>query len=211
VRIKAIPTDFAGVEFRSRLEARWASFMSMIGWDWVYEPFDGDGYIPDFLVQGARPLLIEVKPAVTRRDYEAAVPKAERGLADHGYDLLIVGASPIPTDPAFYGDSPLVPSELVIAGRVATIGWHPLPAAGLLGECNRGWAGDDPLTRVYGAGLWVECSDCGQIGVTHDLMDYTRRPCGHYDGSQGPEPSKHRLVEAWSAAGNAVKWNRGPR
>lgn len=44
----AIQTVFNGIEYRSRLEARWASFMTNIGWDHIYEPFDGDGYIPDF-------------------------------------------------------------------------------------------------------------------------------------------------------------------
>ena len=93
----AITTTYDGIEYRSRLEARWAAFMKNIGWDIVYEPFDGDGYIPDFLVQGSRPMLVEVKPAVTLAEYEAAVPKAEKGLAAHwDHDVLIVGASPTP-------------------------------------------------------------------------------------------------------------------
>ena len=93
----AITTVYNGIEYRSRLEARWAAFMQNIGWDIVYEPFDGDGYIPDFLVQGDRPLLVEVKPAVTATEYQSAVPKAEKGLQKHwSHDILIVGASPFP-------------------------------------------------------------------------------------------------------------------
>ena len=30
--IKAIPTTYAGVRFRSRLEARWAAFFDLCGW-----------------------------------------------------------------------------------------------------------------------------------------------------------------------------------
>ena len=63
----AIPTRYRGIEYRSRLEARWAAFFDGIGWQFTYEPFDGDGYIPDFLIHGDQPLLVEVKPAVTQR------------------------------------------------------------------------------------------------------------------------------------------------
>ena len=39
--------------------------VDLLGWDWVYEPFDGNHYIPDFALLGARPVLVEVKRAVT--------------------------------------------------------------------------------------------------------------------------------------------------
>ena len=61
----AIPTMYNGVQFRSRLEARWAAFFDLCGWQWEYEPFDLDGWIPDFVAQShplTRPLLVEVKP-----------------------------------------------------------------------------------------------------------------------------------------------------
>lgn len=48
----AIPTAYGGVNFRSRLEARWAAMFDLLGWRWEYEPLDLDGYIPDFLVRG---------------------------------------------------------------------------------------------------------------------------------------------------------------
>jgi hypothetical protein len=60
--IKAIPTEYAGSMFRSRLEARWASFFDLCGWRWTYEPDDMDGYIPDFKLWFRTPLLVEVKP-----------------------------------------------------------------------------------------------------------------------------------------------------
>lgn len=62
--IKAIPTTYAGVNFRSRLEARWAAFFDLCGWAWDYEPFDLDGWAPDFRVRTEiGPVLAEVKPA----------------------------------------------------------------------------------------------------------------------------------------------------
>lgn len=50
--IKALPSIYGGVRFRSRLEARWAIFFDKLGVKWEYEPegFDMDGvpYLPDF-------------------------------------------------------------------------------------------------------------------------------------------------------------------
>ncbi|WP_142627894.1 hypothetical protein [Rhizobium sp. P007] len=61
--IKAIPTVYRGVRFRSRLEARWAAFFDLAKIIWDYEPFDLEGWTPDFLVRSQRPdILIEVKP-----------------------------------------------------------------------------------------------------------------------------------------------------
>jgi hypothetical protein len=63
--IKAIPTVYNGVQFRSRLEAKWAVLFDLLSWKWEYEPIDLNGYIPDFLVTPTahnRPTLFEVKP-----------------------------------------------------------------------------------------------------------------------------------------------------
>jgi hypothetical protein len=61
-KIKAIPTKYDGVQFRSRLEARWAAFFDLNGWEWQYEPVDFDGWTPDFLIMaklGRRPSLVD--------------------------------------------------------------------------------------------------------------------------------------------------------
>jgi len=69
--IKSHPTEFSGVMFRSRLEARWAAFFELVGWSWQYEPIDLNGWSPDFRVEfncghsecnGSHSLLVEVKP-----------------------------------------------------------------------------------------------------------------------------------------------------
>lgn len=86
----AIPTRYSATQFRSRLEARWACFFDLIGWKWEYEPFDLEGYIPDFLVLGTHPLLVEVKPYARLAEME---PLAAN-LPPAPYDYLIVGATP---------------------------------------------------------------------------------------------------------------------
>lgn len=110
--IAAIPTEYAGVQFRSRLEARWAAFFDLLDLSWEYEPIDLDGYIPDFLLTksplSARPVLVEVKPIVQwpcpvlrcmdcfdapRGMYDDAVAKIEAsGWTDAA---ILVGAVPL--------------------------------------------------------------------------------------------------------------------
>lgn len=78
--IKPIPTDYGGVTFRSRLEARWAAWFDRWKIEWEYEPFDLEGWAPDFLLKsyalpadcsgGWAPIdiLVEVKPVELRRE-----------------------------------------------------------------------------------------------------------------------------------------------
>jgi hypothetical protein len=69
--IKAHPTLYKCVMFRSRLEARWACMFDLVEWEWQYEPIDIHGWSPDFHVKfkcghsecnGFHTLLVEVKP-----------------------------------------------------------------------------------------------------------------------------------------------------
>lgn len=61
--MSAIPTRYAGIEFRSRLEARWAALFGLADISWEYETLDLDGYIPDFIISNGQ-VLVEVKPIV---------------------------------------------------------------------------------------------------------------------------------------------------
>lgn len=73
-QIRAIPTIYKGIEFRSRTEARWAVFFDALGVRWLYEEegFDvwGRWYVPDFHlidldawweVKGAKPTKDELE------------------------------------------------------------------------------------------------------------------------------------------------------
>ena len=66
-QIKALPSFYAGVKFRSRLEARWARYFDIIGLEWQYEPegyqLASGNYCPDFLCKdGIYEFFVEVKP-----------------------------------------------------------------------------------------------------------------------------------------------------
>lgn len=62
--IPAIPTTYRGVLMRSRLEAKWAAFYDLVQWRWAYEPIDLNGYIPDFVLEFHRPMLVDIKPSL---------------------------------------------------------------------------------------------------------------------------------------------------
>src|ERR1041384_7453009 len=106
----AIPTPYAGVRFRSRLEARWAAFFDLVGWKWEYEPLDLTGYIPDFILAFHKPLLVEVKPIVEwpcpvigcgdeRCRHDAELGAALRRVRSSGWtnEAIVVGAYPFTT------------------------------------------------------------------------------------------------------------------
>jgi len=63
--IKPIQTLYAGILFRSRLEARWAMYFDLLGYEWDYE-IEGfstkfGGYLPDFYLSKIG-VFIEIKP-----------------------------------------------------------------------------------------------------------------------------------------------------
>ena len=76
--IQTLPSFYAGIKFRSRLEARWAIFFNRCGIKWEYEPEgylleDGTCYRPDFLLHGLvglveGDLFVEVKGKLTEKD-----------------------------------------------------------------------------------------------------------------------------------------------
>lgn len=185
-RINAIPTKYQGVQYRSRLEAKYAAFFDNIGWQHSYEPFDFNGYIPDFLIHGDRPFLIEVKDAVTQHDYYEHVPKIERALKSSGkmYDLLIVGIEPVTT--VFDSDF----------GN-----WNDHPFVGLLGQC---W--EDEPSWDFNPGVWIECSICSKNVVIHTIMSFIHSPCNHYNGDTFGEANINIVQNAWRTATNMVQW-----
>lgn len=84
--IKAIPTKYKGITFRSTVEAEWACFWDQCGITWVYEPVAYDlgyklaketgsrGYLPDFYLP-AYEYIVEIKGD---REMPYEVPKMRR-------------------------------------------------------------------------------------------------------------------------------------
>jgi hypothetical protein len=219
-----IPTLYRGIQYRSRLEARWAAFFDGLGWQTTYEPFDGDGYIPDFLVHTTEPFLTEIKPAATEVDYRTQWPKINDGLIDHWQSAVFVGGvTPLPT--CFW--------------QCQFPEMHPA-VAGAMSQRNNGVC-DDCCTAYFVAhneekviwedwdgqpcphwrSFWSSGSaipewrmdERGRIGLWFD--DFA---AGRYPGQQrtllfGIEGAltargvRERIEELWATATNDVKWH----
>lgn len=184
--MKGIETTYKGRLFRSRLEARWAAFFDLLHWHWEYEPFDCDGWIPDFQITGAKQsVLVEVKPI----DRFCRITANKIDKANDEHEVLLVGSTLLRDDYSYY------------------IGW-----LGVLDEffhdlhC-RNWA-------LAPFGLWD--AGKGQVGFCHSEETFSDRISGGYDGGchgalSSTEKGKQKLESiniAWNMAANEVQWKK---
>lgn len=182
-----IPTLYDEQRFRSRLEATWARFFNVLGWRWVYEPFDEAGWIPDFALittRHPRGVLVEIKPEFTAAGIISAAGKA----ASYGGDrpVLMLGAHPeLDTDGAHGG---------VVAGviREHHDGWPQHLTEAEWGMCL---AHGGP-TFYAPDGDWA-CQVCGERGEHHGGCDWWI--WDHHE-------SLLWLRMAWRRAQNDVQW-----
>jgi len=221
----AIPTRYAGVQFRSRLEARWAAFFDIVGWRWEYEPFDLKGYIPDFILSFHRPLLVEVKPLIWRLSGDtdegvvacAARWKIVRSAWDH--EAMLCGVSVgehLETYDAwckvedwcsryglpFNGEYPY--GHKVAIGALLDRTW--CDGYDVLGA--RAGRGPSVNEGAWGSAVAALCRVCGAKTVVHQWASYrcrvndcyleAGRGTGHLD-VWDPLPD-------WREAGNRVQW-----
>lgn len=189
---QGISTLYRNTTFRSRTEARWFAFFDLLGWQWEYEPFDAAGYIPDGVLIGERPVLIEIKPDVTTRDlarYTERVTNAVRGIWQH--DILILGSTPFPHDNTW-------PDT-----------WDTYPAIGLHGEHTDPDIDHGGEIWWFAPGRWHQCGAerCDAHAFHHELHSFTSRPCGHYDGDHYLNPPDlDALRPAWERCRDIARW-----
>ena len=92
--IKPKETEYNGIKFRSRLEARYACFFDLLGWKYVYEPdMQFKNWIPDFLIntQHNFDILVEVKPSYLHTVDLKLRMQCETDCTHH---ILLVNESP---------------------------------------------------------------------------------------------------------------------
>lgn len=102
--MKALPTTYGAVAFRSRTEARWAVFFDAMGIKWTYEDqgykLDGGAtYLPDFRVRvpAGEYFYVEVKPDNFDKfevSNAAYLSKLHAFSRESGCRLLVVDGSP---------------------------------------------------------------------------------------------------------------------
>lgn len=184
--VKAIPTQYAGHEFRSRLEARWAVFFDHLHISWDYEPegyeLPHGRYLPDFYlpsihggcwyeVKGQEPTTHELDLAG-----DLAITTRQPVLIAWGrFPLGVSGFDEYPRDNAIC----FIDSYADEAGNV-----HP------------GW--DEPY-------VWCTCKDCGKIGVEYDGRG--ARVCRHDNDDKDYRYNDPRLVSAYTAARTRRFWD----
>lgn len=107
---EAIPTEYAGVVFRSKSEAIFAKALEIAGLSWEYEPngfVASSGWTPDFLVvavykrpHSLRFVLVEYKPSEPTDTYKNQLfnkfKEADKGNLCH---YVLFSGSPFNDDP----------------------------------------------------------------------------------------------------------------
>ena len=196
--IKAKPTVYGPTRFRSRLEARWAALFDLLGWEYVYEPFDLDFWAPDFLLLGSCNVLVEVKPILA---FDPAVAdRMERSM------LRWLGEArrDNPGEPLLLGAHPFMRHEDSLC-----MGW--------CAEVRHGeeypwwdfkgwqfwWSGAVP-------GIWGDRNPSGVFGYCHAFGGFNDRITGGYDGGRHGDGDYELHVEEfrslWAQAGNLTQW-----
>ncbi len=185
--IKPIPTKYNDVQFRSRLEARWAAFFDLLEWEWEYEPCDFDGWIPDFLLKFDSPIFIEVKP-VYNFPQHIADEIEKSGCTE---DCLIVGmALDPPKNSSYYGVQ--IGWKRVVDNEEAFF----LQSSDLVSPVYKNW-----FEVVFTLDKYKEITFDGAPGHSPGIVRFTEGWENY--GSQGLEKEVQRQ---WKMAGNKVQW-----
>lgn len=182
--MKAIPTTFAGVQMRSRLEARWAAFFTNCGWKWTYEPFDTEGWAPDFtLHMPAGDIYVEVKPVLTPHVRSVFIDVARPLVTSVGARALLVGSS-------LDFMNGCCDSALIGVG----IG------KGAYDD------GDDIGIGCCGGRNGRQLCHNGMVSMSPNGADYTCWVCDEYDGNPSHDAVTAGVDALWADACNRSQW-----
>lgn len=179
--IKSHKTMYAGCVYRSRLEATWAAFFDILGWQYQYEPFDLNGWVPDFVLIGKKSqTLVEVKPYFSLDEFvkNGVVDKALRATAKTPAETLLLGCS-------------------VFKGSYSST---------ILGWLNdRHWGDADDT----GWDDFEECT-FDKSGFCSAVGSYVNRITEDYDGSW-QDIEFNEAKELFNNASNKTRWNPDKR
>lgn len=200
--MKAIPTEYGGCRFRSRLEARWAAFFDLCKWCWTYEPFDLDGWIPDFALHSVDreiAALVEIKPLspgqiakLEKRsqfigtDLEKILPHARGAEFDEDGDVISCAAPP--PDILVLGSEPLC---LTHYGAVKFSYLGVLVGYECFSDCDFDLA-------VFGPRDGGGFDFFPEIGGWHPRI--------HSEPHKGVRYRGDHVTALWREAGNRVQW-----
>lgn len=184
-RVPSIPTTYKNAHFRSRLEAKWAAFFDLLGWKWQYEPVDLNGYIPDFVLEGVKSVLVEVKPAMSITELEPFVERMDK--LEWNKEILLLGTRPFES------------TEFNVAG-LGMIGYRDP-------ETGKRWWSNTALINEPNGVRWDFCSDLGDF-TGRMFGAYDGNPVWMTEDSE--QTTITEIAALWAQASNAVRWMPHP-
>lgn len=151
--IEAKPTKYNRRLYRSRLEARWAAFFDLCKWKFEYEPFDLNGWTPDFIIKEGTQVLVEVKPNLQFFEtpkYLKAIEESKRK-----YELLLLENGPIESAHTCFGDGSALGHlfDYNQSNGFAVLGsFHGQGGDGRIGFCHDHMGWEDRISGAYNEG-----------------------------------------------------------
>lgn len=177
--IQSIPTEYSGILFRSRLEARWASTFDGLGWPWEYEPIQLNGYVPDFILTFHKPMLVEVKPVFSADECREHAEKIDRS----GWD-----------------------KEAIILGATIKMGGGSSGSG--LGYYKQ-FCCVTPSEFLWDGADFFKCTNCREFSFCHQQWKYECVARGCYDGDHylgDRDAAVNELERIWREAANLVRY-----
>jgi hypothetical protein len=200
--IRAIPTHYNDVRFRSRLEAKWAVFFDLCGWRWQYEPFDMPGWIPDFILRGENNVLVEVKPysGASLETWNGVISKCHAAWSKCQMEcdadsLLLLGDSPYVLDEHY--------NQYAI-GQLSETAYHH---ADIMDASSDMVFARTPDELWFADAVIGECWVNHKIDFCHKDGSFHCRMFGGYPGGSYPCANGEVIRKLWSKACNTVQWN----
>jgi hypothetical protein len=215
--VKAVRTEYAGTVFNSRLEAHWAAFFDVVGWPWLYQPFDLDGWSPDFMLQPVH--MGREKSGVLKPDFEQSNPIL---VEVRPIDRFCVETGHRMSNALFKSENKLEPLLLGLSPQFNT----PQEDQD---ETSFGWLGEffeEHLTEHEAESLYPSDHPTGSYSFDkallrpareipgnteikadfcHATQSYRFRISGYYDGSQGGGLHREVCRRYWGMASSLVE------
>jgi len=190
--MRAIPITYKGINFRSKLEARWYIFMKSLGWNVEYEPeVEGlNNWLPDFLIIGnGTKILVEVKPFNSLKDFSSdyAVDTFKK-INNSNWSKLSFDA-------------------VIVVGSTLNLGRSNCGESFIGGEIMRPVDVDeDHPDGCYSEGF-VYTDHSNKIGICDDTIWYQDVINNNHDGFYNLENENREQLEIfWNKAGSKLQW-----
>lgn len=194
--MRAYPTEYKGIRFRSRLEAKWAWMFDQLCLPWEYEPFELNNYIPDFVIpfKYFGDMLVEIKPVIDheKENYSEAIAK----VMQSGWPN-----KPVRVGNGCFYDPPGTPIVILGASVYNSPGQYRIERHYLCGIQY-----DDSIWGCCDWGIChvIRCLDCQRVFFYQSGGERSCRWCNsdqkHYLG--GP----FDLQSYWAGAKNHFQW-----